>query len=402
MPLDPSIFAALGMRPKSAFDYMQEMAAVDDAKAQREFNKLRMLTAQSQYEDTQQQRSIRNRGMQAVQALGGSANDEQRISALRAAGDYGTADALEKSLLERQKTGAEVSKNTAEAEKAQLATLHSKIDRHTQALAMVNTPQDAAAWLAEGMQQGLPGFNMQSVSARVQQLQSGSPEQFQQWRQQAATAGLGLKDQIEQVWKAKEFGLKANNELIGPDGKPNQTLIGAKKDIAQAGKTVVSVNTGQHGFDNEMKLRGDFKQEPVYKAHQEVQSAYQQIKAALGQESPAGDLAGATKIMKLLDPGSVVRESELGMAMAATGLMDRITNYAQMTVNGTKLTPAQRNDFRALADKLYSASTEQFNAKRDEYKKLGEGYGLNADRAIGPAATGAKVMKFDAQGNPVQ
>jgi hypothetical protein len=91
--------------------------------------------------------------------------------------------------------------------------------------------------------------------------------------------------------------------------------------------------------------------------------------------------------MKLLDPGSVVRESELGMAMAATGLLDRAQNYAQNIISGNKLTPKQRVEFQALADALYSESVTQFNAKQGEYKKLGSEYGLNADRAIGSPAT---------------
>ncbi len=134
--------------------------------------------------------------------------------------------------------------------------------------------------------------------------------------------------------------------------------------------TSVSVNTGQRGLDNTLKLRGDFRGEPVYKAHQEMQSAYAQIQQSLKQASPAGDLAGATKIMKLLDPGSVVRESELGMAMAASGLLDRVQNYASMVMTGTKLTPTQRKDFQTLADALYGESVKQYNAKRAEYEGI--------------------------------
>jgi hypothetical protein len=134
------------------------------------------------------------------------------------------------------------------------------------------------------------------------------------------------------------------------------------KDRRRAGASSVSVNTGQKGFDNTLKLRGDFRSEPVYKAHQEMQSAYAQIQQSLKQASPAGDLAGATKVMKLLDPGSVVRESELGMAMAATGLLDRVTNYADQIIKGVKLNPAQRKDFQNLADKLYQESVKQYNA----------------------------------------
>ena len=190
---------------------------------------------------------------------------------------------------------------------------------------------------------------------------------------------------------------------IGPDGRPvaNQGYQSYEISKAKAGAASnnVSVNTGQKGLDNEFKLRDGFKAEPVYKAHQEMQSAYGQIQQSLKQASPAGDLAGATKLMKLLDPGSVVRESELGMAMQASGLMDRLTNYAGMVVSGQKLTPTQRKDFQKLADALYGESVNQFNAKRGEYEKLGGEYGLNAPRALGqPAAKAAGVLGGGADG----
>lgn len=176
----------------------------------------------------------------------------------------------------------------------------------------------------------------------------------------------------------------------GPDGKPmvNPLIVQAKSQIAAAGKpqTTVSVNTGQKGLDNDLKVRSDFRSEPIYKAHQEVQSAHQQIKQGLTLASPAGDLAAATKIMKLLDPTSVVRESELAMAMAAGGKFDRLAYYAQNTLSGNKLTPTQRIDFRKLADGLFQESESLYNAKRGEYKDIAKQYELNADLITGKDA----------------
>lgn len=173
-----------------------------------------------------------------------------------------------------------------------------------------------------------------------------------------------------------------------PQGDPRRAALDAfiTKQTTHAPPASVSVNTGQKGLDNTLKLRGEFKSEPIYKAHQEVQAAHSQVKEALKLESPAGDLAGATKIMKILDPGSVVRESELGMAMAASGLMDRITNYAQMTLSGQKLTPTQRKDFQKLADALYAESVKQYNTKRGEYKGIAERNQLPETDVIGSEA----------------
>ena len=160
-----------------------------------------------------------------------------------------------------------------------------------------------------------------------------------------------------------------------------------------------SVST-KDAFKNERDLRNDLKSEPIYKAHQEVKSAYAQIKGSLGQNTPISDVAAATKIMKLLDPGSVVRESELGIAMAASGLLDRVTNYANMVKTGQKLTPQQRTDFLKLADEFYSASEQQFNAKAAEYAGIAKDYNLNAGRVSGQAPSGQPGAQKDGKLTP--
>jgi hypothetical protein len=165
---------------------------------------------------------------------------------------------------------------------------------------------------------------------------------------------------------------------------------------AVAPKVMVDMTGGQKGFDNEMGLKKAFSAEPVYKAYGEMQSAYGQITDSLKSESPAGDLAAATKFMKLLDPGSVVRESELGMAMAASGALDRAKNYAELRISGKKLTPDQRKDFQTLSDQLFGTATSAYNTKRNEFAEMGSAYGLDANRALGaPAKLPSKNIKVN-------
>jgi hypothetical protein len=78
-----------------------------------------------------------------------------------------------------------------------------------------------------------------------------------------------------------------------------------------------------------------------------------------------------------------VRESELGMAMAATGLGDRLSSYATNVINGTKLTEKQRKDFQSLADQLYSTSIDQYNNKQSEYSNIANRNQLNVDDVVG-------------------
>jgi hypothetical protein len=159
-------------------------------------------------------------------------------------------------------------------------------------------------------------------------------------------------------------------------------------------KPILDMTGGQKGFENEMALAKAFKQEPIYKDYNDMQSAFGQVVSSLSQGTPIGDVAGATKVMKLLDPGSVVRESELGIAMAASGRMDRLNNYFNNMMTGQKLTPTQREDFKALSNELYAAAGDAYNKKRQEFQGFGQAYGFrNLDAALGAPATIPSIMR---------
>lgn len=159
-------------------------------------------------------------------------------------------------------------------------------------------------------------------------------------------------------------------------------------------KPVIDMIGGQKGFENEMALSSKFKAEPIYKDYNDMKSAFGQVVSSLSQGTPIGDVAGATKVMKLLDPGSVVRETELGIAMAAAGRMDRLNNYFNNMMTGQKLTPTQREDFKALSNELYAAAGQAYNQKRDEYRGFGEAYKFkNLDAALGAPATIPSLMR---------
>lgn len=206
-------------------------------------------------------------------------------------------------------------------------------------------------------------------------------------------AGLQKALQYQQFPQVKAVLPQLSKSLEAPTSM--QEFQGALEDPRyaqwlqmqnQAKGTNISVNTGQHGFDNALKLRSDFRAEPIYKGFEETKAAKLQIDQAAKMATPAGDLAAATKVMKILDPGSVVRESELGMAMAATGVEDKVRNYANMVITGEKLTPSQRKDFVELSDKLYNAAAGQFNQKRGEYAGIAERNKLDVQAAVGAPA----------------
>lgn len=135
-------------------------------------------------------------------------------------------------------------------------------------------------------------------------------------------------------------------------------------------------------LNSETDLRKEYAGLPAIKEFSTVQTAHKQVINALNNPSAANDLAAATKFMKLLDPGSVVRESELGMAMAATGAIDLMGNYLQRLQNGERLNPAQRADFKKAAELAYKAAEDTYNQIRQQYIGLAKNYSLNPDNIV--------------------
>lgn len=143
-------------------------------------------------------------------------------------------------------------------------------------------------------------------------------------------------------------------------------------------------------------LRKEYNALPDVKAYNEVNTAYNQIKVATQRPSPANDLAAATKFMKLLDPTSVVRESELIMAVQASGLADRISNTGNRILNGEKLTPTQRKDFFDAATQFYKIAEDKKRAIDTQYTNIGVESNLNYKNIIpGIKTFNPKTGKFE-------
>jgi hypothetical protein len=199
-------------------------------------------------------------------------------------------------------------------------------------------------------------------------------------------------------------------EILNPDVQK------ARADVARAGRAQVNTNIlpPQKSFEYEDKLRADFTADPTVKASSEMDSAFRLIESAYQRPSAANDLAMATKYMKILDPSSVVRESEFALAVNATGLLDKVQNYAASIIEGKKLNPTQRKDFYESAKAINDAFQGKRREVEGQYSEMATGYGLNpknvipslrrrsTDRNDAPPAPDANVMRFDSSGRLIK
>ena len=99
----------------------------------------------------------------------------------------------------------------------------------------------------------------------------------------------------------------------------------------------------------------------------------------------AADLALIFNFMKMLDPASVVRESEFALAEATGALPDWLKKEWSKVTDGGRLTPAMRRNIMRQARNQYDSAEKDIGLKYKEYVKRAEQYkdwGIKADRAL--------------------
>ena len=305
----------------------------------------------------------------------------------------GLADAFYKGGYVKQ--GQEAQKFQTEQQKAQREAMKAKVEQQLQqfqvAGQIMNGVVDQATW-DRARQQTAQVFGPEAAAQLPEQY---DPALIEQKRAQALT----VKQQLEEKWKAMEFSTpSANARLQAQTSSANNTATNAQsaannantvsasrenaaatRAVAEATKTAA---TAQRDQSTEMKLSDDYRAQS--KDFQAVGDAYRQINATLDKAttSPAATLAAATKFMKLLDPGSVVRESELGMALQASGVFDRATNYVNTLARGKVLTPTQVADFKNITGQIYGAAQEGQKTIDADYTQRAKTYGLRPENIV--------------------
>lgn len=136
------------------------------------------------------------------------------------------------------------------------------------------------------------------------------------------------------------------------------------------------------GFSREQGLRKEYTASPEYKRFDDVRASFERVRASAQRDSGAGDLGLIFGFMKMLDPGSVVREGEFANAQNTAGVPDRIRNLYNSVVNGERLQPGQRQEFVATASDLYQQEANRIGSVNERYTGIAKGYEIDPGRII--------------------
>lgn len=174
--------------------------------------------------------------------------------------------------------------------------------------------------------------------------------------------------------------LKKQETILGIEGKrlSNRKLA---KELKGGDNKGLLVNA--ETIKAESDLRSELTKDPRTKAIVEVDAAAKSISNAMKNPSPAGDISLLVGFMKLIDPGSTVREGEFATAQQAGGVPTQILATYNRMLRGERLTEQQRQDFARQAGALYNSRYEQFAPARAQAEALAKQYGVDPSRVIG-------------------
>jgi hypothetical protein len=201
------------------------------------------------------------------------------------------------------------------------------------------------------------------------------------------------KEQISQAKAAR----RASDSAAAKSGAD------AKRAQAEANQILSGIVPADKRPELEGKMRKEYNEQT--KPYQEVKSAYGRLLSS--EDNAVGDLSLIFAYMKMLDPGSVVREGEFATAQNAAGVPEQIRNMYNKAVSGERLNKSQRESFKSQAKGLYNSALESEKIVRTGLERISKGYGLNTQNifysateqapAGAPPAQAANTVKVGGQ-----
>jgi len=150
-------------------------------------------------------------------------------------------------------------------------------------------------------------------------------------------------------------------------------------------------------FAQEEKIRKEWQGRN--KLYSELKGTYSNIESSSVAGTGAGDIALITSFMKMLDPGSVVRETEFATARDTAGLFTQLENRLQKAKDGQLLKPEQRKQYVDLAKKYLDAAQKKSEQEKKDLGIVVKNYRLNPQNVFGAEPAPAKPLPESATVN---
>jgi hypothetical protein len=193
---------------------------------------------------------------------------------------------------------------------------------------------------------------------------------------------------------------KAGLEKMAADlgltnAQKNKVLVDTSKSSIEVKKAALELEALKasggvdpaKNFEQEEKLRKEYSKRT--EKFGEVSTILSNLEASAKAQNGPGDIALITGFMKMLDPGSVVRETEFATARDTGGLYQKLLNNSQKLQGGQlfALDSKQRQEYVTLAKQYHDAAQKKAGEDKKALGVVVKNYKLNPDNVFGPEPT---------------
>jgi hypothetical protein len=215
----------------------------------------------------------------------------------------------------------------------------------------------------------------QTRSDREYAAQQNSTARKEQAAKEQKMQQEKLKNEQEMRTLADRLGVDPEIAYTAPFEAVNEMV---KKAYADGGPSKPNI-------DDELKLSKDFDSQAGVKRYREIAPSLASMNASLKDPSAISDLDFVYGVAKILDPNSVVRESEVGLVVDTNSLPEQLVGTLNKVLQGqTKLGPELRMNMYKLARRRATELEKQASSEREFYASRAQDYGFDPEKIFRP------------------
>jgi hypothetical protein len=216
----------------------------------------------------------------------------------------------------------------------------------------------------------------------------------------------GLLELAQEGVKGRTVGGAVYNPLTGAFSKPPEEKKPVREiDLGNRVRVMYSDGTfedlkkgvapGAGGAGGAAKDPQDLRKEvnAQLKPYAEIGDMWAKVRQAGTNPTAANDLALIFGYMKILDPGSVVREGEFANAQNSAGVPDRVRAMYNSVLRGERLSEVQRQDFLKSAYGAVQSQAPRVQAVVDYYTEVANAIGVKPSAVIRNPLQDAMIPK---------
>lgn len=251
----------------------------------------------------------------------------------------------------------------------------------------IETADDPIAAAKEWAPELIEQFETRSGAGAFGRLTADQVKQIARMGKEkaAAAAGINLRPSPETVAQQNfareqqqaQFGNQ--RQVVGLQHRNELAQIAATGEEA---RKTAEISAPGKALKGAQSLRKEFEGLETVKNFRAVQPIIESAKKA--PDNGYGDMDLIYAVGKILDPGSVVREGELALTVAAGSPMQRLLGTTRFSIEkGGRLTPKSRQQIVGMLQGRVGAIADAYSRERERFATYAAENGFDASQVVG-------------------